>query len=131
MNGQQETSRRRGALRRCAILEPRRRRLAIGGACIHGGSLAGIASPPCQRAIIARLTEEGTPGCGLYAGAGRGGADPGDPALFQRKLVFEAGASGPLRATSTRARTAIPAYFDRLPTGDVMSVFTNDLNAVQ
>jgi len=117
-------------------LLPRRRRLAVGAACIMLGSLAGAASPLIVRTAIDAMAIRVTWGTiALYAGAVTAVAVvQGAFRFLQRKLVFEAA-----RDVETDLRDDLyarlaqqpPAFFDALPTGDVMSRFTNDLNAVR
>jgi ATP-binding cassette subfamily B multidrug efflux pump len=117
-------------------LQPRRRRLAVGGACIVLGSLAGAVSPLIVRGAVDAMAVRVTwDTIALYAGAVTAVAVvQGVFRFWQRKRVFEAA-----RDVETDLRDDLyarlarqpPAFFDHLPTGDVMSRFTNDLNAVR
>jgi ATP-binding cassette subfamily B protein len=117
-------------------LRPHRQRLILGAACIVLGSLAGAISPLIVKLAIDAMAVRVTWGSiALYASAVTAIAVvQGVFRFLQRRLVFEAA-----RDVETDLRNNLyarlvrqsPAFFDRLPTGDVMSRFTNDLNAVR
>lgn len=118
------------------FLRPYRASLAWGAVCIALAAGFGSLSPIVVKMAVDALRSEVTRGAiALYAAAVVGLAVVrGVFRYFQRRLVNDVS-----RRVETDLRDALysnlvrqpPAWFDRFPTGDVMSRFMNDLGAVR